>query len=82
MGRIADDVEKYNKAALDVLRSYPEITFNDLYAYTKPNHARWCRTPLNVHYNNKGMNAQGDEVARIILESLSKKNRPNRLPLN
>jgi len=72
-GRIAGDAAKYNAAALEVLRSHPEIAINDLYAFTKPNQARWWVEPGNVHYNGAGQKAQGDEVARIIREALDKK---------
>ena len=74
-GRIAGDADKYNAAALDLLRKFPDITINDLFTFTKPNHSKWWTKPGNVHYNATGIDAQGDEVARIILETLSKKDK-------
>jgi hypothetical protein len=72
-GRKAGDSERYNAAALEVLADYPEIEINDLYTFTKPHHAEWRIAADNVHYNEKGWSAQGDEVARIILNALSEK---------
>ena len=66
-GRIVGDAKKYNAAALDVLGAYPEITINDLYAFTKRNHAKWWIESENVHYSETGKNAQGDEVARQLM---------------
>jgi hypothetical protein len=77
-GRKAGDAVKFNEAALDVLKEYPRILINDLYAFTKPHYAKWQASPGNVHYNNTGMNAQGDEVARVILKALSKNNESNK----
>ena len=71
-GRIAGDAVKYNKAAIEVLKSYPEIGINDLYGLTKPNQSKWWRIPGNVHYNNLGTTAQGDKVASTILKTLEK----------
>lgn len=72
-GRFAGDAVKYNTAALEVMRDFPEIIINDLYTFTKPNQPEWWAKPGDVHYKSVGSNAQGDEVARIILESLPEK---------
>ena len=69
-GRFAGDSEKYNRAALEVLSDFPEIAINDLFSFTKPNHAEWWSKPGDVHYNETGQNAQGDEVARVILNAI------------
>jgi len=69
-GRFAGDSVKYNEAALQVLKNYPSIRINDLYAFTKPNHKAWAIKPGNVHYNELGKTEQGKEVARIIAECL------------
>lgn len=68
-GRFAGDAQKYNDAALEVLRDFPEIVINDLFTFTKPNQSEWWTKPGDVHYLEAGKNAQGDEVARIILET-------------
>ncbi len=69
-GRYAGDARKYNEAALTVLKAYPEIAINDLYTFTKPNHEQWWSRPGNVHYNKAGIQAQGEEVARVIEANL------------
>lgn len=71
-GRIAGDAERYNAAAHSVLVKHPEVIINDLFSFTKPHHAQWWTRPGNVHYNQQGKTAQGDEVTRIIMEALSK----------
>ena len=48
-GRFAGDAEKYNAAATKVLQKHPEITINDLFTFTKPNHAKWWIKPNDVH---------------------------------
>ena len=68
--RIAGDAQKYNKAALEVLADYPEVIINDLFTLTKPNQPQWWSEPGNVHYKKAGSNAQGDQVAEIILKTL------------
>ncbi|MDF7826526.1 SGNH/GDSL hydrolase family protein [Pontiellaceae bacterium B12227] len=70
-GRFAGDAQKYNQAALEVLKRYPEIVLNDLYAFTKPHHSDWWVKPGDVHYNDAGRQAQGEEVARIILNAFT-----------
>jgi hypothetical protein len=69
-GRHAIDAGRYNRVALRVLETYPEIIVNDLYSFTKPHHAEWWTKPGNVHYNETGKAAQGKEVARVIREAL------------
>lgn len=70
-GRFAGDVQKYNQAALDVMREYPEIEINDLFTFTKPYQSDWWTIPCNVHFNDVGKYAQGDEVARILSATLT-----------
>ena len=70
-GRVAGDSQKYNEVAKEVMRDFPEIAINDLYQFTKPNHSKWWSKPGDVHYKMQGRNAQGDEVSRTVLESLS-----------
>jgi hypothetical protein len=76
-GRKAGDAVRFNEAALEVLKDYPEIAINDLYTFTKANHAKWRASPGDVHYNATGKNAQGDEVAKVILTTLAKKRKSN-----
>lgn len=74
-GRRAGDAAKYNAAALQVLKRFPAVAINDLFAFTAPHHATWWTRPGNVHYNTAGTNAQGDEVARVIRAALKKRQR-------
>ncbi len=69
-GRVAGDAKRYNKVALEVIREYPDIRVNDLYAFTKPNQPEWWTRPGNVHFQDVGKNAQGDKVAATILDAL------------
>lgn len=69
-GRVAGDAVRYNQAALAVLKEYPEVLINDLYAFTKPKQPEWWAHPGNVHYNKEGCEAQGAEVATFILDVL------------
>ena len=71
--RFAGDAEKYNAAAMKVLVNHPEITINDLFKLTKPNLAQWWIKPGDVHFNPVGRTAQGDQVARVIINELKKK---------
>jgi hypothetical protein len=72
-GRKVGGSPKFNAAAREVLAAYPEIEINDLYTFTMPHHSEWWIAPDNVHYNETGWSAQGDEVARVILNVLSEK---------
>jgi len=70
MVRAVGDSVKYNKAALEVLEDSSSVAVNDLYGYTKANHSKWWSHPGNVHFNAEGRKAQGEEVARVILQEL------------
>lgn len=70
-GRQAGDAARYNAAALAVLKDYPEIEVNDLFAFTKPNQPQWWTRPGNVHFNAIGVTAQGNEVARVLRQTLN-----------
>jgi len=70
-GRHAGDAARYNQVAMKILKEHPDIVVNDLYSFTKPHHADWWTRPGNVHFNKKGIRAQGEEVARV-LEGLLK----------
>ena len=72
-GRLVGDAQKYNRSALKVLKAFPEVIINDLYAFTKPNHKNWWQEAGNVHYNDIGRKAQGNQVAQHILSQLTNK---------
>ena len=73
VGRIAGDAKRYNSAAREVLQQHPGVLINDLFAFTLPHHSAWWSSPGNVHYKPVGFDAQGDEVARVILAALKTK---------
>jgi uncharacterized protein DUF4832/GDSL-like lipase/acylhydrolase family protein/glycosyl hydrolase family 42 (putative beta-galactosidase) len=66
-GRVAGDARKYNEVALKVLKDYPQIAVNDLYAFTKTRHSEWWTRPGNVHFTPEGSKALGNKVAHAIL---------------
>ena len=72
-GFITGDAVKYNKAAMEVLNDFPEITVVDLYTFSKPNHKKWQLRPANVHYNDEGRAAQGAYVAKFIEAALDQR---------
>ena len=69
-GRFSGDGERYNRAAIEVLANFPDISVNDLYAFTKPNQNEWAQEAGNVHFNELGYTCQGKEVARVIEQCL------------
>lgn len=71
-GRVSGDAAKYNQAARNVLKAYPEVAVADLYSISKQNQADWCKKPGDVHYNLAGSAAQGEWLAQFI-EPLFKK---------
>jgi hypothetical protein len=69
-GRVAGDAQRYNAVALEVIKNHPAVIVNDLYAFTKDCPSSWWLRPGNVHFGPEGRNAQGVEVARVILSVL------------
>lgn len=65
-GRVAGDAAIYNTGALEVMAQYPEIDINDLFSLSKPNQQLWWVKAGDVHYNSKGQQAQGQQVASFI----------------
>lgn len=76
-GRVAGDAARYNEAAREVLKDYPDVLINDLYSLAKPNQEKWWLKRGNVHYNKTGCEALGDKVAESILEAISKRSDAN-----
>lgn len=72
-GRVAGDAAKFNTAALKVMSDFPEVKINDLFAFTKPKQSKWWIKSGNVHFNSHGKQAQGEQIAGVILEGLNKK---------
>jgi lysophospholipase L1-like esterase len=76
--RLDGDAAQYNEAAREILKNHPDILVNDLFGFTKPKQPEWWAKPGDVHYNPVGQQAQGDEVARVILKALESRNRPKK----
>ena len=72
VGRVEGDAVKYNDAAREVLKKYPEIKICDLYTLTKANHKKWWIKQGNVHYNSSGKLAQAQKVSEAIEAVLEK----------
>ena len=70
-GRTQGDAVKYNAAALEVLKKYPEIKICDLYKLTLTNHKKWIQRPGDVYYNKLGKKAQAAFVVKAIEKALS-----------
>jgi len=69
-GRVAGDAQRYNAVALEVIKNHPSVIVNDLYLFTKDCPSSWWLRPANVHFSPQGRDAQGVEVARVILSVL------------
>jgi lysophospholipase L1-like esterase len=69
-GRIKDDVERYNRAALAIMKKY-RVRVNDLYAFALPRLASIQR-PSNVHFTEEGSRLLAEQVANSILTALPK----------
>lgn len=72
-GRVLGEEIGYNEIALKVMKDYPDVIINDLYAFTVPHQQEWWVKPDDVHYNEKGREAQGQEVADFISKALAQR---------
>lgn len=66
--RIASDVEKYNAAAIEIMRE-ENVSVNDLYAFALPR-LREIQQPVNVHFTNSGSEQLASQVANAIKTQL------------
>ena len=69
-GRIKGDVERYNRAALGVMKRYG-VRVNDLYTFVLPRLASLQR-PSNVHFTEEGSRLLAQQVANSIVAALPK----------
>lgn len=70
-GFVPGNSERYNEVARRVLRDYPQVSVNDLYAHTRSHH-EWYIQPSNVHFGATGREAQAAQVAKAILAAAAK----------
>lgn len=69
--RIPEDVQKYNSAALEVMKKHG-VPINDLHDFVLPK-LKTLQKPRNVHFTPKGSTAMAKEVARYILEAIGQR---------
>lgn len=68
-GRIKSDVERYNRAALAIMKKYG-VRVNDLYAFAQPRLSSVQR-PHNVHFTDQGSDLLAEQVANSILDAVA-----------
>jgi lysophospholipase L1-like esterase len=68
--RKPEDVEAYNKAALEIMRE-EGVEVNDLYGFALPRLAE-IQMPVNVHFKNEGSEDLAKQVARKISLALAR----------
>ncbi len=69
-GRLKGDVERYNRAALAIMKRHG-VRVDDLYAFALPRLASIQR-PSNVHFTEEGSRLLAQQVADSILAALPK----------
>jgi lysophospholipase L1-like esterase len=67
-GRLKGDVERYNRAALAIMKRY-RVRVDDLYAFALPRLASLQR-PANVHFSEEGSRLLAEQVANSIRAAL------------
>jgi acyl-CoA thioesterase-1 len=68
-GRIEGDAERYNRAALPIMKRYG-VRVNDLYALARPQLSS-IQQPHNVHFTDEGSRLLAEQVANSILDALA-----------
>lgn len=69
-GRLRGDVERYNRAALAIMKRHG-VRVNDLYAFALPRLGS-IQQPSNVHFTEAGSRLLAQQVANSILAALPK----------
>jgi acyl-CoA thioesterase-1 len=65
-GRIPGDAERYNRAALPIMKRYG-VRVNDLYVFALPR-LETIQRPHNVHFTDEGSRLLAEQVADSILD--------------
>ena len=68
-GRVPGDPERYNRAALAIMKKY-RVRVNDLHAFALPRLAS-IQQPHNVHFTNEGSRLLAEQVAASIRATLA-----------
>lgn len=69
-GRFPRDVDRYNEAALRVMREN-RVAINDLYSYILPQASGLYRKPGDVHFTPEGYALLAQRVAATVLQALA-----------
>jgi lysophospholipase L1-like esterase len=69
-GRIKGDAERYNRAALPIMKKYG-VRVDDLYSFALPR-LDSIQQPHNVHFTDEGSRLLAQQVANSILAALAK----------
>jgi lysophospholipase L1-like esterase len=67
-GRVKGDAERYNRAALPIMKKH-RVRVNDLYAFALPR-LDAIQRPKNVHFTEEGSRLLAEQVARSIRAAL------------
>jgi len=73
-GRVPGDAKKYNRIALNVMRSY-NVPVDDLYTFILPK-LKTLQRPANVHFLPEGSKALAGQVAAAITRALAARRAP------
>jgi len=71
-GRVAKDAELYNVVAAKVMQQN-SIQIHDMYSFVKPRMQELMLPDGNVHFTAEGSDVLAQEVANVVLQSLSPK---------
>jgi len=69
-GRIKGDAERYNRAALPIMKKY-HVPVDDLYAFALPR-LESIQRPHNVHFTEEGSRLLAEQVADSVRAALAK----------
>jgi acyl-CoA thioesterase-1 len=69
MGRVKGDEERYNRAALAIMKKH-RVQVNDLYAFALPR-LESIQRPRNVHFTDEGSRLLAQQVAESIRAALA-----------
>jgi len=70
-GRFQDDVQKYNAAALEVMKKH-KIQVNDIYGKSIAIHKKWGLGSDNVHYSKAGSKELGKLIVSVLEKQIEK----------
>lgn len=69
-GRFAEDVDKYNKAALKIMKKH-DVTVNHLGRLSRKVHKKYALAAGDVHYTREGYAELAEPVIEMLLKAVS-----------